>query len=211
MGKHLKELKEAYQKAKEDCNKNEGKLSSPVHIDVDKLKKMAIKTRQIVEEELKQIRQKKLRNKLIMITSFDVANICREIDKIHNTQNQFLLWFSDLSLEDKVRYYFSFDKNYQKKIDMFLLKQLDLQNFVETDLVPLLNSLEPSVFPISISLLVENLYSESESNKEIEELKNNLIDIIQKKEHSHTHSNNTSNIILLMLDKNCGSLITNFI
>ena len=58
MGKHLKELKEAYQKAKEDCNKNEGKLSSPVHIDVDKLKKMAIKTRQIVEEELKQIRQK---------------------------------------------------------------------------------------------------------------------------------------------------------
>lgn len=50
MGKHLKELKEAYQKAKEDCNKNEGKLSSPVHIDVDKLKKMAIKTRQIVEE-----------------------------------------------------------------------------------------------------------------------------------------------------------------
>lgn len=94
---------------------------------------------------------------------------------------------------------------------MFLLKQLDLQNFVATDLVPLLNSLEPSVFPISISLLVENLHSESESNKEIEELKNNLIDIIQKKEHTHTYSNNTSNIILLMLDKNCGSLITNFI
>lgn len=53
---------------------------------------------------------------------------------------------------------------------MFLLKQLDLQNFVETDLVPLLNSLEQSVFPISISLLVENLYSKSESDKEIEEL-----------------------------------------
>lgn len=46
-----------------------------------------------------------------MITSFDAANICREIDKIQNTQNQFLWWFSDLSLEDKVRYYFSFDKN----------------------------------------------------------------------------------------------------
>lgn len=146
-----------------------------------------------------------------MITSFDTTNICREIDKIQNTQNQFLWWFSDLSLEDKVRYYFSFDKNYRKKIDMLLLKQLDLQNFVETDLVSLLNSLEPSVFPISISLLVENLHSESKSNKEIEELKNNLIDIIQKKEHSHTHSNNTSNIILLMLDKNCGALITNFI
>lgn len=146
-----------------------------------------------------------------MITSFDAANICKEIDKIHNAQNQFLLWFSDLSLEDKVRYYFSFDKNYRKKIDMFLLKQLDLQNFVETDLVPLLNRLEPSVFPISISLLVDGLIFEHEDDKEIEELKNNLIDIIQKKEHRHTYSNNTSNIILLMLDKNCGSLITNFI
>lgn len=146
-----------------------------------------------------------------MITSFDVANICIEINKIQNTQNQFLLWFSDLSLENKVRYYFSFDKNYRKKIDMFLLKQLDLKNFVETDLVPLLNSLEPSIFLISISLLVENLYSESESDKEIEELKNNLIDIIQKNEHNYVHLNNTSNIILLMLDKNCGSLITNFI
>ena len=82
---------------------------------------------------------------------------------------------------------------------------------METDLVPLLNSLEPSIFPISISLLVENLYSESESDKEIEALKNNLIDIIQKNEHNYVHLNNTSNIILLMLDKNCGSLITNFI
>lgn len=58
MNKHIKELKEAYQKIKEDCNKNEVKLSSPVHIDVDKIKKMAIKTRQIVEEDLKKIRQK---------------------------------------------------------------------------------------------------------------------------------------------------------
>lgn len=52
MDKHIKELKEAYQNIKE------GKLSSHVHIDVDKLKKMAIKTRQIVEDDLKQIRQK---------------------------------------------------------------------------------------------------------------------------------------------------------
>ena len=58
MDKHIKELKEAYQKAKEDYNKNEGKVSSPVYIDVDKLRKMAIKTRQIVEEDLKKIRQK---------------------------------------------------------------------------------------------------------------------------------------------------------
>jgi len=92
-----------------------------------------------------------------MITSFEVVNICREIDGIQNTQNQFLWWFSNLSLENKVRCYFSFDKNYRKKIDMFLLKQLDLQEscFVETNLIPLLNQLEPSVFPISISLLVE--------------------------------------------------------
>lgn len=73
-----------------------------------------------------------------MIARFDVVNICKKIDQF---QNQFLWWFSDLSLENKVRYYFSFDKNYRKNIDMFLLKQLDLQNFVETDLVPLLNSL----------------------------------------------------------------------
>ena len=59
MDKHIKELKEAYQKAKEDCNKNGGKLSSPVHIDVDKLNKMVIKTRQIVEEDLKKISNKK--------------------------------------------------------------------------------------------------------------------------------------------------------
>ena len=62
-----------------------------------------------------------------MITNFDVVNICEEIDKIQDTQNQFLCWFSNLSLENKVRYYFSFDRNYQEKIDIFLLEQLDLQ------------------------------------------------------------------------------------
>ena len=58
MDKYIKELQEAYQKAKEDYNKNEGKVSSPVYIDTDKLMKMAIKTRQIVEEDLKKLRQK---------------------------------------------------------------------------------------------------------------------------------------------------------
>ena len=98
-----------------------------------------------------------------MITNFDVVNFCEETDKIQDTQNQFLRLFSNLSLENKVRYYFSFDRNYQKKIDIFLLEQLDLQEpcLVETDLIPLLNRLEPSVFPISISLLVEEyLYAE---------------------------------------------------
>lgn len=143
-----------------------------------------------------------------MITNFDVVNICREIDEIQNTQNQFLCLFSNLSLENKVRYYFSFDRNYQKKIDIFLLEQLDLQEpcLVETDLIPLLNRLEPSVFPISISLLVEE-YLYAESN---EEIKNCLINIIQKKELSHKRSS-SYDIILLMLDKNCGSLITNFV
>jgi hypothetical protein len=153
---------------------------------------------------------------IIMITNFDVVNICEEIDKIQDTQNQFLYWFSNLSLENKVRYYFSFDRNYQEKIDIFLLEQLDLQEqcgsqeFVESDLVPLLNQLErsPSVFPISISLLVkEYLYCESN-----EEIKNCLIDIIQKKERSRSHKRSSSyDIILLMLNKNCGSLITKFI
>ena len=55
-----------------------------------------------------------------MITNFDVVNICEEIDKIQDTQNQFLCWFSNLSLENKVRYYFSFDRNYQKKDRYFL-------------------------------------------------------------------------------------------
>lgn len=143
-----------------------------------------------------------------MITNFDVVNICEEIDKIQDTQNQFLCLFSNLSLENKVHYYFSFDRNYQKKIDIFLLEQLDLQEpcFVETDLIPLLNRLESSVFPISISLLVEE-YLYAESN---EEIKNCLINIIQKKELSHKRSS-SYNIILLMLDKNCGSLITNFV
>lgn len=131
-----------------------------------------------------------------MITNFDVANICEEIDKIQDTQNQFLCLFSNLSLENKVRYYFSFDRNYRKKIDMFLLKQLDLQEpcFVETDLVPLLNRIESSVFPISISLLVDDLIFEHEDDKEIEELKNDLINIINKKEHSVSSSR--FNIIL---------------
>ena len=143
-----------------------------------------------------------------MITNFDVVNICEEIDKIQDTQNQFLCLFSNLSSENKVRYYFSFDRNYQKKIDIFLLEQLDLQEpcLVETDLIPLLNRLESSVFPISISLLVEE-YLYAESN---EEIKNCLINIIQKKELSHKRSS-SYDIILLMLDKNCGSLITNFV
>ena len=143
-----------------------------------------------------------------MITNFDVVNICEEIDKIQETKNQFLCLFSNFSLENKVRYYFSFDRNYQKKIDIFLLEQLDLQEpcLVETDLIPLLNRLEPSVFPISISLLVEE-YLYAESN---EEIKNCLINIIQKKELSHKRSS-SYDIILLMLDKNCGSLITNFV
>ena len=121
-----------------------------------------------------------------MITNFDVVNICEEIDKIQDTQNQFLCLFSNLSSENKVRYYFSFDRNYQKKIDIFLLEQLDLQEpcLVETDLIPLLNRLESSVFPISISLLVEE-YLYAESN---EEIKNCLINIIQKKELSHKRS-----------------------
>lgn len=146
-----------------------------------------------------------------MITNFDVVNICEEIDKIQDTQNQFLCWFSNLSLENKVRYYFSFDRNYQEKIDIFLLEQLDLQEscFVETNLIPLLNRIEPSVFPISISLLVDGLIFEREEDKEIEELKNDLINIINKKEHSILSSR--FDIILLMLDKNCGSLITKFV
>ena len=89
-----------------------------------------------------------------------------------------------------------------------MLEQLDLQEpcLVETDLIPLLNRLEPSVFPISISLLVEE-YLYAESN---EKIKNCLINIIQKKELSHKRSS-SYDIILLMLDKNCGSLITNFV
>ena len=164
-----------------------------------KLNKQKIKILEINESET------------IMITNFDVVNICREIDEIQNTQNQFLWWFSNLSLENKVRCYFSFDKNYRKNIDMFLLKQLDLQEpyFIDTDLVPLLNRIEPSVFPISISLLVDGLIFERENDKEIEELKNDLINIINKKEHSISSSR--FNIILLMLDKNCGSLITKFV
>lgn len=80
---------------------------------------------------------------------------------------------------------------------------------METDFVSLLNRLGASVFPISISLLVDGLIFEREDDKEIEELKNDLINIINKKEHSISISR--LNIILLMLDKNCGSLITKFV